>query len=338
MQKPAPKRPVAAFGGISKPTAKPKPKPTKEEIDAGIRRFIEKANETCENDYAAEEDDDIDYRDEIPDEALMELAQREEEDPENFSILRPEARRRMEEREETIRKLTEKHSGDKRKGEQHTAGVSFEDAIEAQLKTHKLTVNIEPPKPGSAKKEESKLTIPAAAISKNGFEMPKDNLMIYRDPETSTIPDRLVGRKPLPLSLIDKDMLPATPESLLPDIAILNHPSIQQVVSLVQKFQIKASKQLYYEADVMEVFYKPIRSKVSDTYELRRSSRGLMLVFLVATPVCIHCKFVRRPEKEVDKNQVYSWGGYAFTLLQEEEEDGLEDVKPPTQVANDEWI
>jgi hypothetical protein len=323
---------VAAFGSL-KPKVAPKPKPSKEQVEEGIRRFIERANEMGTNDYV--EDGDLDS---IPDEALLELARRQEEDPESFSILRPETRRRMEEREEEIDKLEEKHASGKRKTAGEGKNVSFEDAIEAQAKTHGIKIRQkaqEKTPPAAA----TPTTRPPAKSSMSAFEMPKDNLMIYRDPEASSAPDRLAGRTPLPLSMIDKDMLPPTPEALLPDKKILDHPSIQQAISAVQKFQIKAAKQLYYETDVMEVFYKPMKARVSDTHTLRRSPKGLMCVFLVTTPVCMHCKFVRRPELEKDKNPIYSWAGYAFTLLKEEDEEGgIEDVKVPANVAQDDWI
>ena len=320
-------------GGGAKPKASPKPKPSKEQVEEGIRRFIERANEMGTNDYV--EDEDLDT---IPDESLVELVKRGEQDPDTFSILRPETRRRMEEREKEIDRLEERHSHAKKKAGAEGKNVSFEDTIEAQAKTHGITIRQAP-----------QARIPAAAAattaadsavhSRSCFEMPKDNLWVYRDPEDNFAPDRLAGRVPMPLSLIDKDTLPTTPEALLPNKGILDHPAVQQVVSAVQKFQIKAAKQLYHETDVMDVFYRPMKAKVSDTYALRRSERALMCVFLVVTPVCMHCKFVRRPELEKDKKiPIYSWAGYAFTLLKDEEDGEIEDVKAPTKVAQDDWI
>ena len=362
-QPPKPKaRQLGAFGGAAAPQpappaapkAKAKPKLSPEQIEQGIAALKERVREWGANDYV-DEDNDFDG---IDDEVLMELSARQEADPENFTLLDQETLEKIEARDARLDALREQELVKRGIPEGRREPVSFEEAISAQLRHHSESIGMKPPPPvvaasakhaatpgsGPAKRAAPPLSVPL------GYSKPRENLMIYRDPEEDARPDRLAGRKPMPLSKIDRDALPLAPDHLLPDKAILGHSAVQQVLSILQKYQIRAGRDLFFEADIEEVFCRKMAHHVSDLYERRKTSTCIMCVFFITTPIFVHCKFKRRPDAERKRRSfehpIYSWEGYAFTVTQSDEDEEQqqqqqhlrEAVAVPTKVDESAWI
>lgn len=332
-QKPAAAVTASAQPSVAVPLPKPKAKVVLPVPVAGpprtleerVKHFSDRLNEYGMNDYAdPEEHGDVD------DETLMAMSRKFEKDPENFRFLSEKTIKTLAARDEAFEKLREQELI--QKGILPESGkrdpIEFEDLIKKQMEMHKMdtshlpeampgqTHGTPPPPPPVGKAK--------PGTKKYGYETDKSNLMIARDPENDYEPDRLIGSRPRPLGKHNPYELPPFPTSLLSRPELAEDERTAKVLSVLQKYQIRASRAFYYEADI-EKFRQDIRKDISDEYKVVRTNQCIMCIYLVFTPLCIHCKFVRRRDKEKSldcepDSRLYAWEGYAFTEIMSEEE------------------
>jgi len=317
---PAAASPKVVSFAAPKPRARPKatapvrPVPKAPPIDDRLRAFKERLNEHGMNDYADKDDD----RD-IDDDTLIAMSLKAQNDPDGFEIFTPETRAKMEERDRAFDSLREAEMI--RRGDLPPDGrrrpVDFEEAVLEQAKHHKIGIEV------VAQPNEQKPSAKQQA-RRQGYETAHSNRMIARDPEEDLVPDRLVGRHPRPVGPeMNPYELPHRPEVLLENPDLLSRPAAQKVLLFLQKYQIKAARQRYTEADITDTFCRDITNEVSDLHRIVKTGNCIMCVYLVFTPLCIHCKFKRVVDKSTAKlaYSVYVWEGYAFTELMSEEEE-----------------
>lgn len=297
-------------------------------LDQRVEQFAQRINEHGVNDYADPEDNE-----EVDDETLMAMSRNFEKDPENYGFLTEKTRKALADRDEAFDRIREEQLI--QKGVLPESGrrdpIEFEELVKRQMALHKINdVQVPDAMPGSSDDRDAATPKPKAkhkpGAKRYGYETERSNLMIARDPDDFE-PDRLVGARPRPLSRHDPYALPSLPSSLLSNPDLEYDERAQRVLSVLQKYQIRASRKLYYEADV-EAFRREICKEVSDEYKVVRTNQCIMCIYLIFTPLCIYCKFSRRRDAERCKTtedcpsdmRLYAWEGYAFTELMSEEE------------------
>lgn len=309
---------------IPKPKAKTSVEPRgPRTLDERVAHFAQRLNEYGINDYAEPED-----HEDVDDETLMAMSRNFEKDPENYGFLTDKTRKALADRDEALDKIREEHliqkgilpEGGKRDP------IEFEELVKKQMAMHKIEdVQVPDAVPGGSK-EDASAKPKSRGSRRYGFETEKSNLMIARDPEQDYEPDRLIGSIPRPLSRHDPYALPSLPSSLLSNPELEHDERTHRVLSVLQKYQIRASRKLYYEADI-ETFRKEIGKEVSDEYKVVRTNQCIMCIYLIFTPLCIHCKFARRRDAEKTSSgdcpapmRMYAWEGYALTEIMTDEE------------------